>query len=679
MDLFDLKTIIIMIIALSIVMPIVWLLIENKDRSDKAKNNYGATLFLKKVKYNPSHRIYLYLSKVPVTSNYIQKISRRYEIISPESPETIERKTMILTCVTFSLCVLNIILTSMLGLSLHNYVLSIYLIFVINNEVINYFVSTEEIKLLDELERFVTNVGDNYFNRYHIDDAILDAIDGQMSEGMKTHAKLLHEIVTSNEIPDDVAGYNQRMHNKYLKMFLSLCINVIEHGDKKMNGQRLLTHNLLSLKKEINLEYLKQKKLRYVFSGSIFVAVVVCIPLTWIQSFGVSVAPDLERIYKSQVGILYIGLIFLASAFMYVIINNAKEIKKPQVKTYTYLKKLETSLIIKAALNNFSNKFYRIMILLQETLKRLGESITPRQLILKSILTSLAAFTACLGLFFYIHENNKQFITEKVMPAEISALAGTAQMSDMIEDIIIDYTHQYQGKEGSVTAEEVLSSIQKNDRIYNTALKEKISVIVAERVSKYRNEYLKWYELLTCIGVAAVAFVVPFSMLFYRRKLLQSSMADEVSQFDAIIYMLMHSDYVTAMDILEQMELFAIVFRPSLRECINEYNSGDIEALQKLKEKETYGPFQRLVDSLIKCDEIAISEAFNKISADRENYYERRKQEDEITIQKRVDNIAPLAWLPGFLVIIYLVLPLLYAGMKELMALKTMIQEMGIV
>ncbi len=679
MDIFDRKTTIIMLLALSFVMPVVWLLLEKQDQKDKARKNFKATLFLKKGRNSLSHRFYHFLSRIPLSRDYIQKISRRYEMISPESTETIERKTMQLTGVSLFLCILDILLVSMLGLTLHNFILSVYLICVMNNEIINYFISTEEIKLLDELERFVTNVGDHYFNRYHIDDAILDAVDQQMSEGMKKHAKLLYDTVCSNNVMDDVVRYNQRIHNKYFKMFLSLCVSVMEHGDKEVKGQRLLTHNLLCLKKEINLEYLKQRKLRFVFSGSIFVTVIVCVPLTWIQSFGISVAPDLEKLYQSQIGILYISFIFFVSAFVYIIINHAKEIKKPQLQSYTYLKKLEAVPLVKAALNNFCDKFYSITFTVQETLKRLGESITPRQLILKCFLTSLAAFAVCFGVFVYIHENNKYLIATKAPVSEISAIAATTQMAGSITELILDYTKHYKDKEGGISAQELLTYLQKEDRIYSVRAKEKIAQIITERIASYQQEYFKWQDLIICILVSISALVVPYLILLYRRRLLQSSMADEVSQFNAIIYMLMHSDYITVMDILEQMELFAVVFRPSLRECINEYNSGDIEALLKLKARETYGPFQRIVDSLIRCDDISISEAFNKLSTDRENYYERRKQEDEITIQKRADNIAPLAWLPGALVIVYLVLPLLYASMQELLELKTMIQEIGIV
>ncbi len=675
----DIQTIGVILIALAIVMPAVWIIVDRIDRQDKAKSNVGAKLFLKKTKRNPVYSIYSFLVGFPLTGGYIRKISRRYEVLSPLSQRRIAEKTMNLVGFVFLLCAGEITLTFFLNPSFNNLILSVYLIFVINNEFINYYIGSAEIKLLDSLERFIANVADNYFNRYHIDDAIRDAADDRMPEELKVHAGILYDILTSDRMKEDAERYNASIHNKYLRMFLSLCVNVIENGDKVINGQRLLNQNLISLQREINLEYLKQKKLRFVFSGSVFAAVIVCVPLSWIRGFGISIAPDLERIYSGQLGILYIGLIFLTSAIVYIMINDAKEIRKVTVLNHTYLKKLENVHIIKEALDNFCNKFYGITISVRDILKRLGETITPKQLLLKSLITSLITFILGIALFIHIHENNKELLTAKVTNIESLTSASTAQMNEVMKEVILQYVNMYKDEEQEVSSEDIRREIRREGSIYNEAVILQISEEVMTRISKYNREFFQWYELLICTSIAVLTFFMPYLMILYRRKLLKANMEDEVVQFNSIIYMMMYSDHVTVMDILEQLEMFSVVFKATLRECMNEYNSGDMAALEKLKSRESYEPFLRLADSLIRCDEISIAEAFNKIAANRENYYERRKQENEKSIQQRADNIQPLSWLPGILVIIYLVAPLLYISLAGLMELRELILDMGII
>ena len=155
------------------------------------------------------------------------------------------------------------------------------------------------------------------------------------------------------------------------------------------------------------------------------------------------------------------------------------------------------------------------------------------------------------------------------------------------------------------------------------------------------------------------------------------AMEDEVVQFNSIIYMMMYSDYITVADILEQMEIFSVIFKPTLRECLNEYNSGDIEALERMMERETNASFRHLVANLIRCDDLPISKAFNEIASDRENYFERRKQDDEFSLQRKADNIKPLAFLPSILVMIYLILPVVVISLKALREVIDLLKESG--
>ena len=242
-------------------------------------------------------------------------------------------------------------------------------------------------------------------------------------------------------------------------------------------------------------------------------------------------------------------------------------------------------------------------------------------------------------------------------------------------ETILRYVDKY--KNDKVSSEKIQMELTDENLFYNTKINENISKEIVIRISKYQTEFFKWYEMAISFGIAFMAFFIPYWMILYKKKVLRLSMEDEVNQFNSIIYMMMYIDHMTVKDLLEQMELFAVVFKQSLQECINDYNTGDVEALTRMKEREAYGPFLRLTDNLIRCDMISIDKAFDEISSDRENYHDRRKQENEISVQRRADIAKLLSFVPAVLVTIYLLLPLLFASLKELNNFKESLSSMG--
>jgi hypothetical protein len=133
-----------------------------------------------------------------------------------------------------------------------------------------------------------------------------------------------------------------------------------------------------------------------------------------------------------------------------------------------------------------------------------------------------------------------------------------------------------------------------------------------------------------------------------------------------IIGMLMHNETITVKQILVEMESFAQVFKQSIRICIDEYSSGDLVALDDLKEREPYEPFRRVIENLILCDEMPISQAFSEIQLDQDGYMSKRKLSNEKSIRKRVIRAYILAAIPFLLLFAYGLMPALMSTMNEL-------------
>jgi hypothetical protein len=613
------------------------------------------------------------LNKFPPAKTYMKKITRRYEILYPGEEKETAIQTVRTTLVTWLTCLIAAGFLYLRNPNFNNLWVGIILIYVINNEIISFMIHRTETRLFEDMVIFLSEVRHNYHVNRMVDDAILNAMDGLGYE-MKVHAAKLYEILVSNNLKEEIAKYNAATHNKYLKMFLSLCVGVLEYSDKKVHGQFLFTANIENLKKEINMELLKQKKLSFLFSGVTFVTIAAIIPIDAIRKFGISMMPELNAFYNGKPGILLVTATLITTMAVYVLNNHLKETRQLLPKEYRYLKKLEKVKVIKKALDNYSEKHYGKLVHLRDTLKRMGESISPRQLLLKRMITSTFAFSLSLLLIFYIHQNNRTIILTSVPTLSSEFMAMNQSQRERMEEMILEKVNLYKDK-GELTKEKILQELEEEKVFYNTRRNESVAELIFERVKQYRQEYLKWYELILCFGIALIAYYIPYWMLLFKKKVLLMSMEDEVNQFHSIIYMSMYIDHITVKDLLEELELFAVVFKQSIQECINNYNSGEIEALTRLREKESYPPFQRLVDNLIRCDVMSMEKAFDEISSDRENYHDRRKQENEISVQKRADIAKPLSWLPTGFVMAYLTLPLLLASIEELQMFQEAMQN----
>lgn len=679
--------------SILIVIVIVWHILNVIDRNMRIKNNTGASLS-KKYNRNIYRVIYRGLNRFSLTRNYVDKINRRYELLYPGEAEDIIKKTIRTTLFTWSASAAAIVLIWLWNMNFINTMVSVLVVYVLNFEIIGYMVTNTELILLEDMVLFISNLRHNFYVNRMIDEAIfLSMKDMGRYENtssflhkfihlfikrngyeMKAHADKLYEIVISSDIKEEVLNYNSTVHNRYMKILLSLCVNVMEYGDKIVKGENLFAANLENLKKQINIEIIKMKKLRYKFSGFTFITIAVCIPLDLIRKFAIDIVPELYNFYNGRNGSIYVTVTVIAAFTIYQMNNQIKAINRPLPNDNIYLKRLEKHHFIRSILDNYTEKNESKMYYWKELLKIIGESLSPRQFVLKKIIYTVVVFITSIVFMIFLHEMNRDNIAGKVivLPANITA-ANKVQV-DLMKETITKYVQVYTGKE-KVIQKTIEKELAAEGTFYQANINTILAGEIVRRVNCYKSEYFKWYDLLVCFGLSIIAYYIPNWTVLRKKKFMRLNMDDEVNQFNSIIYMLMYRDQITVKDLLEEMELFAVVFRQTIHECINDYNSGDIEAMEQMKEKESFGPFIRLVDNLIRCDDIAIYKAFDEIASDRESYYERRILEDEINIQRKVDLAQPMSWVPCVLVMIYLILPIASSALDAFQSFKQMAEN----
>lgn len=620
------------------------------------------------------YKVYDFFLQMPITKGYFNKVKRQFEILMPDDTKQIAIKTAKTIMLSWLIDLGVICFIFLRKPSLYSAILSITYLYFINNQIVYLALDKSDIKLLKQFDKFFGNVRRYYQEHEMIDEAIHETLE-HADHPIKLHISKIHKILTDEDIEEEVAKYNENIPNRFIKTFLALSVIIMKYGDKKVENQSLFMTNLKYLRQEINIEIVNREKLNFLFSGFIFIALMPILFLQAIQKWAISSFAGLKDFYYGTFGILTMTLIFVLTIISYKAINHLKENLRVEVKNYVLIDYFTQVPIIKKHLENILNKNYGKTLRLQELFKRVGESITPIQFLFKRILYSLIAFLCCIIISFSIHKGKRnQLLTNTDNISYISSMLSERQTRDM-KEAVVEYADRYKNK--TVTSEEVEHSLLEEGVLKSKQLATMTAEEVIYRIRAYRVEYYKWYELLIALLIAVITYYIPYFQLIILKKMRQMVMDDEVIQFQSIILMIMFIDRMTVETILEWMENFANVFKKSIQSCINNLQSGEREALEELKQKEPFEPFVNIIEKLQICDKIGIEKAFDEIGAERFNYQEKRKLENEIYTSNKTNYATMMAWMPFITTIgLYLIIPFMIEGFTQLITYLNQMNNM---
>ncbi len=607
--------------------------------------------------------LYDFFNQWMFTKRYIRKITRQLEIYTPGDYKNIAygtMKTVIKTWIPALLIILFLITRSP---TVFDMALAFAFLFILNNQLISSVVENNEIKLLKQFDRLLGDIRHNYQSHGMIEAAVYDSVE-TAPYPVKLHAARILEILNSEELEEEMEKYKEHIPNRFLKIFLSLCVMMITFGDKKVENRSLFLTNIKYLKQEINTEILKREKIKHLFSGLVFIAVTPVLFLKTIEKWAVLSLPEMKSYYSGAYGIVTMAFIILTTAAAYSLINRLKENRQAELNNYIVLDYLSKLPVISGYLNNIINKNYGRTLKIQDLIRKTGESITPKQLILKRFIYSIGAFLGCILISITIHHNNKvQILTNFNNRNYLSSYISEKQIEN-IKDIIINHVNKYKNKE--VAQEEVEDKLRKEGMLRSKQLMTMTAEEIVRRINGYRSEYYRWYELFLTFLAAAAAYYIPYLNLLFIKKLRQMNMEDEVIQFHSIILMLMHMERITIETVLVWLENFAFLFKKSIQQCLNDLQTGDMEVLEELKRKEPYEPFVKIVENLQNSDKIGLGKAFDEIGSERHHYQEKRKLENEIYIRNKSILGKAIAFLPFILTTgLYLIIPFIVEGLTQ--------------
>lgn len=191
---------------------------------------------------------------------------------------------------------------------------------------------------------------------------------------------------------------------------------------------------------------------------------------------------------------------------------------------------------------------------------------------------------------------------------------------------------------------------------------------IYDKLKLLTNEYFKWLELVVALCIAYAMYYMPIIILTFQRKMRAMEMEDEVMQFQTIILMLMYIERISVEFIVEWLARYANIFKDPLLKCLNNYESGAIEALEELKEDAPYKPFVRIVESLESAVEnVKLTEAFDELETERAFFQEVRKETNERLVNKKAKIGRIIGFAPMVVLFVgYLIIPLMWSSVVDM-------------
>ncbi len=622
--------------------------------------------------------IYRALKTIPLTRSYMEKLSYQFRLICPCDSKLIAKTTVEACLISLCMSIVVLFMIFLINPQLITLITATFGLVILNKEIVGRMAKNYEISLDHEIQYLIENEIHNYYVNYRVDDALYLSMDA-LSPNMKVVADQIYQLLLSDDKEAALTEYYDNIPNKYLREFVSLCVGVVERGDQTIDGKYLFIKNLENLYQQLEIEMDKLQRLRMEFTGVMVVVILPVFCINIVKWFCISIKSNMDAFYYGKEGFLIDIALLIITSIIYTVMHKSSEYRSFHPSSYKYLYTLDRRPLIKKAMNNYCEKNATRMERLKRRLKNNGYDISARHFILRSYLLAGSIFLISLSISVFLNWSGREklLIVDDEHISSITTAANESQYPEMkyvIESYSKILVSENQGITDS-TEEELLHGLKEENIFSNNLINEALANEIIQRVAKYQALHFGFWDLFFVIVISIVALYMPDLLLRFSSRVSKDAMEDEVNQFNALISMLIYDRSMTAKQILIEMESYAIVFKQSIKTCINDLSSGDMKALQQLKEEEPYPPFIRIIDNLIRCDDMPMYEAFHEVDIEREGYLSKRRLANEKSIKRRANRAYLLAAVPLLLLFAYGIIPTLVSSMNEISQTLELIGE----
>lgn len=550
-------------------------------------------------------------------------------------------------------------------------------IYVCGKEVLrNRYVRVER-TMWEEMNRYFEAVETAYSMCRNIPEAISTGAEG-LSYEMRRHAMKLVELLESSKRAEKVKSYGRsRRNNKFLKLFAQQAYQASVRGDIKDNGKSLFSENIENLRMELMQEQLAREKKTFVLQGYAFATVMPLFFMELIRAFGSGLSEGMASFYKGT-GHIVVLISFLTTIVAYDLVNKARDVNlRLSRRDIPIIRKLSQKKTVKNVLKRVENKPGKFFSRIKKMMATCGDNDSITTFLLKMVLYGATMFCVVLLFVTMTHMQKREDVLSQTINVDRITVSTSAVQKEAIVTTIRAMVSDYKDAD-RVPLEFLGSEFRKRLNIRNEAVVKEAVTEIDRQITEYKREYLHWYEFLGCLLAGIACSVIPVFSLWYRYELVMEGKDDEVRQFQAIILMERMFPDATIEGLLEEMESFAVVYRPALRKCINSYALSREQALLKLKEDAADDIwFSQIVDGFIASFKVGIRTAFENISNNREMYERNKEFEREVALAKKKDRTDIVAILPAIAIIGgYFIIPFVVDALSGVVGLYDFIDEL---
>lgn len=611
------------------------------------------------------------LMKIPGIKRIILNIRKRIETLSVYDEYKLRTEVMkiIFSVIALVILIVTVLLLIQPGLMTAFWVL-LGLVF-LSGVLIDYFVYRVEYKLLSQLKEFNNRVRFFYQQTKMVDEAIYDSL-AFVGPEMLAQAEHIYNILTHVDPEKELLKYEEVAPTRFLKVLAGLSLLVKNQGDVITDNESAYLRGLNAINEELNNEIIYRSKLSYQMRSMGPVAllpVFIALPL---KNWSLTSFPIVKQFYDSTIGFFTEVLVYAIALICYLVIRKMKNVSE---NTQAMNKKnvfWERKLLEKVPLLDkfmaglsptpYTKKYFK----LEKLLKDSNSPLKIKWLTLHRFLIGLTVFLMLSVGFIYAHKREETSILSNSL--DLSMFSGELTEREIeldrelteFDNQVINQLKDLSEKPSQENFEAYIATQMGLD------VKDPKVANAIERINKkwdvVSTAFFKWWELLIVILISLVAAYLPVANLRLQKYLRYKDMDSEVHQILVLTSILRKFDSMTVPTILNWMERFAIIFREPISICLQDFDSGPDEALDLLNITVSFEPFQQIVERLKLCvTRISIKEAFDDIEMERQFYIEKRKEDQNRTLESRqilgtFTSLTPIACT----FFMYLVIPMMY-------------------
>lgn len=617
---------------------------------------------------------YRFFSHWKPTRGYVRSVRRQFETIEPGNVEYIETNTMRTALLIWLSGILAIFAVCLYGITLYSLMLSILSVYFFSTFILNKRIEGIKYTLLGQQAEAMEALEDNYYLSEDVGEALYEtAVNAPQPVG--TQLNRIWEILQSDEekLPGEIEKYNVSAPNPFLKDLLSTCFCIGKYGDRKVNGIWNFIRCLTKIGNDISVEQRKAEKIRHQYATLSAISVFPVLLMKPAEMFAKYAFGSAGKYYGGAYGIFCMLAVYGLSMAAYYYIERSRAMDFTPMDFHPALAKLESLPVIRDFITVATERDAGRKQRLEKKLREVGESMTVRQFFAKRLIYGCAAF--CIGIIAvetalvngrHVALDYRQI--DSSLLQDVSAAQGEEET-----DFLLEMAHRY--KKGKYSKDELLAQLRESGYFSGDGLLQAAYGEVEGRVAQYRAQYFRWQYFVLTLAAAFLASFIPLILLRQNAAIIAMKMEDEVMRFLNMIYCMMYQPRAGVMEILEQMELCADMYRNSLTQCIDEFGGDESVALKNLKDREVNPLFRRIVDKLVQADYCGIEKAFANLGEEISEAQKKREQKNNIYIDNGSTLAFTLAFLPTYVMTIFwMIVPMLLALSEQMESFNNLIR-----